>query len=1054
LVWIDGQPEAAVRADSQGKYVVTRPIHAADEPLPLRAAATGHLPGLEKGAPRRAAAPTFALQPTAALAGFVVDSNGRPVAAAEVRVDEWSAASLLTFGVRPEGLSPRTVSRANGAFRIEVLPRRAYTLRAAQAGFAPASLTVAEKLAPSTVRSNLRLVLTSGNSAAGKVVDTNAAPIPGGKVRLTQATARANLPKYLRRLDEGSELELETESDAQGNFRFEHLPSGRFDLEARADGFAPRTQRGIAIEGGPRPTDLGALTLERGTAVEGLVVDQDDQPIEGATVAARPPSPAGIRAEALDALTDPDDVREATTGSDGRFSIAGLTTGEAVDVTARRSGYVPVTAARIDVPATEPLRLVLEPAARVSGRVVSDDGAPVVAAVVTARPADAALPAALSGRTAMTDAEGAFVLLDVAAGKVSLAAVAKGFLAGDPRVLDVAEGRNVEDVELTMHRGAVVEGTVLTYEGNPAAAARVIVRRNSTPERMLEIEVAGSARTDGDGRYRLEGVPLGPESISADQEGYLRTVRDLEVQPGENRLDFRLGQGYGISGRVVDGAGRALTGVAVTLLSSAPGLAKEDVSDSGGAFRFTGLATGGYQLSARKEGYSTGRQNVQLTDRAVDGVELRLQQGGGVIAGRILGVPAQVIPQVRIDAVKRPLDSLDAMREGQTDAQGGYRVEGVSAGEWVVTARLANGRQARNTVTIADAGRETLLDLEFGAGLALSGHVRRQGQPVPDVSVQASGTAGESFGSAMTDASGAFRIDGLEAGEHQVVATIAQSGLRTDRMVTLQGNQTLDIDLPTARATGQVVDSSGTPLAGVSVAAEGASPSGFVPRATSESDGSFVLTNLGRGSYRISGSKEGYVRGELRIELPSEDASADNLRLVLDREQGLILDVAATVGMPPGVISVALLDAAGLPLFNEVTRTGENGRTRIASAPNGRYQLLVGADGMATAALSAEIPGPPVPVLLPRGGRVIAEVPELTGQGVAAMLTIRGGDGQLYRSVNRGNVAQAWPVINGRVVVDGLPPGTWMIQATAADHRQWHGTITIVEGAEARASLR
>ena len=303
LVWVDGEPEGAVRTDGQGKYAVTRPAHAADEPLPLRAAAAGHLPGLEKGAPRRAVAPTFALQPTAVLAGFVVDGDGRAVPAAEVRVDEWSAASLLTFGVRPEGLSPRTASRSNGAFRIEVLPRRAYTLRASHAGFAPASVTVAEKLAPSTVRSDLRLVLTSGNSAAGKVVDTNAAPIVGGRVRLTQATARANLPKYLRRLDDGPELQLETESDGQGNFRFEHLPAGRFDLEARADGFAPHTQRGIAIEGGNRPTDLGTLTLEQGSAVEGTVVDRDEQPIEGATVAARPPSPAGIRADALDALT-------------------------------------------------------------------------------------------------------------------------------------------------------------------------------------------------------------------------------------------------------------------------------------------------------------------------------------------------------------------------------------------------------------------------------------------------------------------------------------------------------------------------------------------------------------------------------------------------------------------------------------------------------------------------------------------------------------------------------------------------------------------------------
>ena len=53
-------------------------------------------------------------------------------------------------------------------------------------------------------------------------------------------------------------------------------------------------------------------------------------------------------------------------------------------------------------------------------------------------------------------------------------------------------------------------------------------------------------------------------------------------------------------------AGRALRGVAVTLLSSVPGLAKEEISDSGGAFRFAGLAPGGYQLSAHEGGVLHG----------------------------------------------------------------------------------------------------------------------------------------------------------------------------------------------------------------------------------------------------------------------------------------------------------------------------------------------------------------------------------------------------------------------------------------------------------------
>jgi protocatechuate 3,4-dioxygenase beta subunit len=1060
LVWADDDPAGFVRADARGAFTLTRTPQSTGSSVQIRAAAAAHLPGVQKVAAGKSV-PTFALQPTALLSGNVVDTNGKAVADAEIRVEQTNAEVFPRYGAKPEGLPTRTVSRANGAFRIEVLPRRAYTLHAWREGFAPSALDVPEKPGPAATRSGLRIVLSAGVTAFGKVVDGGSSrPVSGSELHLAPVRS-TSLPSFLRNMDRDSDAEeseeLQAYSDGEGTFRFEHLAPGRFDLTAKADGFAPRNQRGLSIESIDRPTDLGTLRLEKGIVVEGSVADRGGKPVAGATLIVLPPSASGIRAADRTGLGT-SSLAEASSDRNGRFTLTGLAGGDTVDITARHQGYVPATVSRLELPPSEPLQLVLEPAARVSGHVVSDRGGPVGGAVVTARPVDAALPAGLSGRVVTADASGEFALDDLAAGKTAIGAVARGFTAGDPLQLDLTAGRSIDDVRITLGSGATIEGTVLTPTGRPATAARVSLRQTMTPDRMIAIEVAGAARTDGDGRYRLEGVPAGAQSVSADQEGFQRTIRDLEVHPGENHLDLRLGEGYGVTGRVLDAGGRGLGGVAVGLYSAIPGIVRDDTSEPDGAFRFSGLDPGRYALSATKEGYSSARQEVQLSDRAVDGVELRLQPGGGAIVGRLLGLAPGEMAQVQVNALERPLHSSDGMREGHANVAGGYRIEGVFAGDWSVTARLANGRQVRKAVTIAEGAREVQLDLEFGQGASLSGTVRRRGQPVSEAAVQASGTSSDSFGSAVTGGDGAFHIEGLTAGEHRVTAVQAQSGVRAERVVSVAGNQRLDLDLPTARAGGRVVDAAGgTALAGVTVTGElvaASAPDSLAPRTTSGADGSFVLPNLGAGSYRIRGEKEGYARGELRVELSGDDASLDSLRLALDREQGLILDVTSTLGPPPSRIGVALVDGAGQIVLSQTVSPGENGRTRIAGAPNGSFRLLAGADAMATTSLAVQVPGPPVGTLLRRAARVTVDVPDLVGRNAVATLLVAGGDGQPFRSLSRGSVQQAWPLINGRTKVDGLPAGNWTLLVTGPNAQRWQGSVTVSEGQEAQASLR
>ncbi len=873
FVWFDDDPAGFARTDAKGTYALARRGH----PPLLRAAAVGHLPS--------ANGPVFALQPTATLAGSVVDDEGRAVAGADLRIDQDAPEVPIRFGVRPEGLAAHTTSRASGAFRIDVLPRRAYMLHVARTGYAPASLVV-EKLAPAATKSGLRIVLSRGQSAAGRVVEKETSePIVGAELRL-MPSSRAAVPRWARGGGDDAEgAAFIAISNPDGSYRFEHLPPGKFELSVTASGYAPQRVPGLEVSAVQGAT-FGLISLERGAIVEGEVVDRGGQPLAGATVFVHPPAALGVRGDAvLRFASEAEETRQGVSGADGSFTVRGLTPGATADVTVQRKGFVTQTETHVELPPAAPLRIVLEPSARVSGRVVDDGGEPIAGATVTVRASDAALPIGLEGRLVVTDAAGTFVVQDLAAGRVAISAMARNYLSSDALLLDIGARADVQDVELTLRRGATVEGVVTTSSGQPATAARVTVRGALTPERMLEREVAGSARTDGEGRYRLEGVPGGPQELSASQEGYQGAIRNLVVQPGVNQLDFRLVEGLRVGGLVTDGSGAPVAGASVLLMTSGPGVMRNEMSAPDGTFRFSGVAPGRFIVSAQKQGYAAARQEILLADRAIEDVELQLSHGGGAIVGQIAGLTPRDLQNLQVTAMKRPYAGMDGLRDGRADERFMYRVEGVFPGEWSVTATLPDGRQAQRNVTVAEGAGEVRADLEFARGITLSGRVRRDSQPVAGARLQATGLAGASSGSATTDASGTFRIEGLRPDTHKIIVTVPRSGQRHERTIALTSDQDIDIDLPMARVSGHAFDAAtGAPLAGVVVTAQAeGSAGGFPPRATTDGAGAFTLQGLGRGQFRLSGSKDGYARAEVAISVPADDSALDNVRLTLSR---------------------------------------------------------------------------------------------------------------------------------------------------------------------------
>lgn len=1031
FVWPSDDPGSFVRTDRDGTYVLSVPAAR----LSLMAASVSHFSTeQERASPAEGAqeaGPTLLLPPSAVIRGMVVDGAGKAVEGAELRLSEppaWSEARQIAR------------SGSEGAFQVRVPPGRAQTLQVTRDGFSPTRFELPGQ-APHAVHSGVRIVLDPGQRASGKVLDPAGKPIAGARLALFQDGGEG----FGLFGEAGS---FEASSGADGRFSFQHLPAGRYDLNARASGFAAVRVRGLEIGKEARPASLGTVVLHPGVALEGRVVDAKDQPIAGAQVRI-------LEMDPFMTLGGMEDGRNEVTGADGRFTARDLASGDKVWLSVSAEGYVSRRLDGIEVSSSEPLRIALAPAARVSGRVLDEDRKPVAGAsvILTSRGTAAVFGGeTVMGRpldSAMTDEKGKFTMDGAEPGPATLQITARELLPYKSD-LELAAGKGAENLEVILSLGLTVAGRVLGPDGEPLSDAYVRLLGEQDPFAPFI-----SAHSDEEGRYRLQGVAPGLHSFEANHGEYQRAVRDLEVQPGDNRLDFRLTQGLSVEGRVLDPEGKPVDGAHVYLQSSdgIDAMALESAGD--GAFRFPSVAAGTYSLQASKEGVGGGRVPAVEVKAPVRGLEVRLERSTGVIRGRITGLDFRELTRVMVVAEQEEKSS-----HGKVDYQGEYRIESLSPGEWRVAAvEETTGRQATGKVALA-ANAEAVLDLEFrDSGLTLSGRILRRREPVPGLQVFAASKQVESNGRATSNQEGAFRMTGLEPGTYDLIVAEFQTGRFHQETVELTADRDIVVDLPENRVSGEVVDAAdSSPLEGVMVslelqAAENALTGSMGVGTSSDRQGDFTLTDISPGAYRIVARKEGYAPTESTVQV-TPGSSVDGVRLALSATQGLVLQVRSSTGTAPESVSVALLDPSGRAVLASGHTVGENGRVRITTAPAGSWRLLVAGGGSATTAVDVKAPGQPIPVLLSPSSPLEVRVPDLADSSLLATLTIQGADGRPFQSIRWGAPIREWRLADGKAKVEDLPPGNWQLTVTAPDGRTWKGTATAAPGAAREVTLR
>lgn len=526
-------------------------------------------------------------------------------------------------------------------------------------------------------------------------------------------------------------------------------------------------------------------------------------------------------------------------------------------------------------------------------------------------------------------------------------------------------------------RPATVTGKVVSATSNTGVAG---VQAQLFRDDNAEVAVA-SAATGSDGQYAFGRLSGGTYRIKFSGAGFAelwfengRTfaeATDVSVPAGESATlpDVVLGGDPGsVAGRViaadVTGATARLVVPSVATEGGTAQVATVDVS-ADGTFLLPNLPTPAtYQLVVERTGNATETRTVVVgPGEAVEGLEIRLRDGNGVISGHV-SAGGQRLGGVEIEATD---GSNTVSTVSITDGDvGGFVIRGLAVpGRYTVTFSRDGFMSESRTVAI-DSGDPVSIDVNLSSSLgSISGTVNAlAGGALGGVSVTVTGGAEPIVTSTISQgaSAGTWSVDALPAPGSYTV-TFARAGyVSQTRLVNLTGSggATTGIDAALVRNTatvrGQVLDASGQarPLATVELT-DGVTTR--TVKAANDPPGSFGLTGVLPGSYTLTVSDTGATPVVQVVTVQAGDVR--DLTIQLGRQAALVGRVVRADGSPYPGLQVRLHDPSGFPSTSTnlpTAITGADGSYSFTgiTAP-ADYVVAVYASPSAVDALDAEL---------------------------------------------------------------------------------------------------
>ncbi len=898
----------------------------------------------------------------AGIPGVTVDLLSVPPAGADIAAQVTRfIGSASDFSARVAPLAT-TETDAAGQFAFEGVREGRWYLRPEAPHFVGDSPASARVLASGS-GGPVDVWMRPGGRILGRVIDGEDRPVAGAEVALTTSSMG-----IMEAAADGEVAFLRQTADRDGRFAFPGVvPAEGYEVAAIGAGISITHVLDLEVKAGE--DTLVEIRGQRGGRIRGRVLggvagaapssseeQESATPLAGAKVGA---VPRGLRhlklAKAILLAT------HTTTGEDGSYVLEGVPPG-AVDILAMADDHVPGRGPVVQVPDSSGVEVgardfALIRGPKVSGRVVDVGGAPVAGARILWNVIDVAsvegqpslAPIFAAGMKEfefpVSDADGRFEAGPFGGeAPFALRALKSGFEVGRTQWRGQADAA---EMVIVLHRGGTVAGQVLDAStGEPVTSFTVALSGRIEPDPAAPSRfnpfAGGTEFERVDGRFRLDQVAAGAQTLDVTAYGYLPSETPVEVIEGGDtpvEVTVRLAPGGTLRGLVLDGSGAPIPGAQVTTES---------------------LMASSFE---RLEG---GRLAIESA-LAVKGRRRTRRPPVGLL---------------------RHLVALGVFREGvvSTDSDGSFKLVGLEPGQ-VEVLGFHRDFKAGAVVTVVEGGDASdPVTLTLTAGGGLRGKVTdRFGQPVSDAMVLAVSpglaggpTSNGEFHQARSRRDGTYEMLNMDGGPFLIVATRGDEHLSImsflgtlnfglvnvpdERVMT---HNLVDTSASACRVSGAVTRG-GVPVTGGLLLALNLESEGLLgldfKAATIENDGSYAFQGLSPGEYQVTFEGEG-PRGRSLIDVPDAPQLVHNIALpegILtgrfvardSREPvpGLRVRLARAGGGSEGSIADGISRGIAQGLAggrrrprDDSRRTNKDGRFRFTGLEEGRYRLqLVG----------------------------------------------------------------------------------------------------------------
>lgn len=605
-------------------------------------------------------------------------------------------------------------------------------------------------------------------------------------------------------LDRGLRTHPSGSTDADGNYSFTGLQAGKYTVRRRSAPGYPRAmssmsdwERLVSVEIEQEMPGVD-FAISAGKRISGVVVDSSGRGVAGADVSASA-RPSG----AYDA---------ANSDERGRFVLAGFKEGNEAWIQATKDAMVarPEEPVEVGPDGVTGLRLVLETGAAIEGKVVDQRGRPPGLPDMQVVATRLSSGSSFGSKWSEVGADGRFRVDQLTEGQYALrVSRGGGWSTGDKPAgeVELRKSETKTGVRLVYKKGEGLEltGTVTDVDGNALSNATVQLYSRSFMR----------ATTDGQGKFRFEGLDSGAYTLSVQRYDYSSTQTQAEA--GTDVTIVLQGTAT-IEGEVlVVSSRKPLTQFEV--MQTERGGAFEPwmernftvVRNEQGQFTLDGVKVGAATVWVRAPGYAPASQTVQgIVARDEPYHVTMLMDVGATVQGRVVSAGGRPVRAARIFVGDLPDPYMrDQSALTRSDSDGRFVLDSVEIGDVQVWADHGDYAPA-SVFTSTSPGRVSRVEIVLPEGATVRGRVTLGGAPQAGASVTAnfSGVNGQRGVSAntQTDTDGSYELTGLPEGTARVYAFLPTgdgSRRKTASAETAPGYVT-EVDFDFTAATGAV----------------------------------------------------------------------------------------------------------------------------------------------------------------------------------------------------------------------------------------------------------